>query len=84
MYFTCSLLPRAVCYTMGYVSGKGFLIVYTSSKHIEKLEISNRRMYAYLDWPMKSTVSTDPLLSYYLFRIVCHFLVSHALHNNYL
>ena len=66
MYF---ILPRAVCCTMGYVSGsvrlsvclsvflsmikknileKDFLIVYTSSKHIEKLEISHRRTSAYL------------------------------------
>ena len=63
MYFTCSLLLRAVCCTMGYVSGSGRLSVCLSVhdqkknigkdflivyKHIEKLEISHRRTSAYL------------------------------------
>ena len=56
-----SPLPHAVCCTRGYsdwfcpciclgknISKKDFLIVYTSSKHIEKLEISHRKMYTYL------------------------------------
>ena len=63
---------------------KDFLIVYTYSKHIEKLEISRRRKSAYIGVDNAVCLSTISLLSYYLFRIVHHFSVSHALHNNYL
>ena len=36
-----------------------------------------------LEWPIRSTVSTIPLLSYCQFRIIHHFSVSYALHNKY-
>ena len=58
---------------------KDSLIVHRSSKSCEL--VIEERLHT-LKVPMQSTISTIPLLSYYLFII--DFSVSYALHNNYL
>ena len=62
---------------------KDFLIVDTPSKRIEKLEISYRRTSAYLKRANAVHYIHNSSVSYYLFRTVYHFSVSHAILNNY-